>query len=137
MKINPVITLLFVAIISIVAIAACTPTGCDIVSTDTGIIYGHTTDSADGTPIPNVDVTLPGTTFSTKSDSQGNYCLKGVTPGNYTIFAETSGLSSSELPVQVAANQKSLQDLRLFILHKAPTQGPASDLNLTPGVFKP
>ena len=62
----------------------------------TGNIYGRTM-SKDGTLLPGVTVTLTGVGApqTTVSDSQGNFRFINLSPGDYALRAELSGMGSA------------------------------------------
>src|SRR5687767_15851320 len=62
----------------------------------TGNIYGRTM-AKDGTMLPGVTVTLTGVGApqTTVSDSQGNFRFINLSPGEYALKAELSGMGTA------------------------------------------
>jgi hypothetical protein len=96
-----IITALFMLILPVLSYAQAGP----------GAIKGQVTDQT-GAVIPGATVTAKsstGLTVSTTSDRLGEYTLKGLTPGLYTITANAPSFAAFELPnVQVTTGVKSL-----------------------------
>ena len=61
-----------------------------------GMISLSTNEAAD-----NVSVTLKGTRIGTTTDAQGNYEIKNVKPGTYTIKVSAVGFSSKEKSIMI------------------------------------
>jgi len=57
----------------------------------TGKIMGRVTDTANGEPLPGVNVFISGTTLGSASDLDGNYYILNVPPGTYTLRFEFVG----------------------------------------------
>lgn len=55
------------------------------VSAQTGTIKGKAFDSATKEPLPFAKVTVEGTYYGTLTDDQGNFEIKDVKPGDYTV----------------------------------------------------
>lgn len=64
-------------------------------------IQGTVQDAKDGTPLPNVNVFLEGTTYGTATDSDGRFTLTGIEPGSYAIVVSMVGYSTKRKPVQL------------------------------------
>lgn len=81
-------------------------------------LRGHVTDPS-GAVVPGATVTaIPasGARTTAVSDNQGNYELKGLTPGTYTITAQAKGFTTStEQNFQVTAGQVQQFDIALEI----------------------
>ncbi|MDJ1498178.1 TonB-dependent receptor [Cytophagaceae bacterium DM2B3-1] len=61
--------------------------------------------TSDGQAAPSVTVSLKGLTKGATTDASGNYELKKVTPGDYTLVVSFIGLESKEVSVTVQANE--------------------------------
>lgn len=63
--------------------------------------------TSDGNPAAYVSVGLKNTGKTTQTDEKGNFLIKNVTPGSYTIKISAVGVSAQEKQVSVTANQVS------------------------------
>ncbi|MDJ1499951.1 TonB-dependent receptor [Xanthocytophaga agilis] len=70
----------------------------------TGNIKGKV-QTSDGQAAPFVTVNLKGLTKGATTDLSGNYELKKVAPGDYTLIVSFVGLESKEVSVSVQANE--------------------------------
>ena len=66
----------------------------------TGTIKGRVSLSSDESA-DNVSVTIRGTKIGTNTDAQGNYEIKNIKPGNYTLRATAVGFSSKEKSISI------------------------------------
>lgn len=66
----------------------------------TGTIKGRVSLSSDESA-DNVSVTIRGTKIGTNTDALGNYEIKNIKPGNYTIKATAVGFSSKEKSISI------------------------------------
>lgn len=57
-------------------------------------VFGRITDSGTGLPIGEAVVSIMGTVLSTQSDTDGNYRLEGLDPGNKTLMFNATGYNS-------------------------------------------
>ena len=79
----------------------------------TGIIAGIITDTS-GDPLPGASVMIIGSEFGSMSDSEGEYVIAGLSPGEYTLSARMVGRSTSFIEgVTVIAGQLSRIDFTL------------------------
>ncbi|RWY55671.1 TonB-dependent receptor [Mucilaginibacter gilvus] len=78
----------------------------------TGNIAG-TVKTSDGNPAAYVSVGLAGINKGTTADEDGNYELKNIKPGSYTIKVSFVGLKTQEQPVTVTAGKISRLDFNL------------------------
>lgn len=58
--------------------------------------------TSDGASAPFVTITLKNTSISTIADEEGEFVLKNIKPGNYTVIATFSGWEAQENTVNVA-----------------------------------
>jgi hypothetical protein len=72
-----------------------TPTG-NKIKAGTGMLTGEITDQ-DGVPMPEVTVTVKGTTFAGVSDANGQYIVEGITVGSFTVEAYKTGYNLSSI----------------------------------------
>jgi hypothetical protein len=79
-----------------------------------GSIAGSVTDSWDGTGVPQVVVTVRGTTLGTTTDATGRYRLEGVPPGDHILVFSKSGYSRATMSeVKVAPGITTPADAQL------------------------
>ncbi|WDF57952.1 TonB-dependent receptor [Flavobacterium sp. KACC 22758] len=74
-----------------------------------GMISLSTNEAAD-----NVSVTLKGTRVGTTTDAQGNYEIKNVKPGTYTIRVSAVGFSSKEKSITVSSANEIIENFTLI-----------------------
>lgn len=65
------------------------------------------------TPAENISVALKGTVYSSVSNARGQYEIKNVKPGNYTIRVSAIGITAVENSITVTAGQATAQDFTL------------------------
>lgn len=53
---------------------------------ETGTLFGHISNARSGARLDGVEVSIIGTSISTKTDSVGNFRIKDIQEGNYTIL---------------------------------------------------
>jgi len=58
--------------------------------------------SSDGQPVPWVTISVKNTSLSAISDESGNFILKNIKPGTYTVTASYTGFQSVEKIIQVS-----------------------------------
>lgn len=58
-------------------------------------IKGNIT-STDGEPLSNISVKLEGTDFGTRTADNGDFTLRNIKPGTYTLVASGIGYSASK-----------------------------------------
>lgn len=74
--------------------------------TTTGILSGRVTDSAINIPLKNVAINIAGKPeYSTQTDTQGRFELKGLLPANYSIEYQAAGYQSATQSVEVVVAQ--------------------------------
>ncbi|HET7692033.1 MAG TPA: TonB-dependent receptor [Gemmatimonadota bacterium] len=78
----------------------------------TGTIQGRITDQ-DGSPIAGATVSLEGTGLGTQTDGQGDYVLRGVSAGSYTLLVEAVGHATESESVTVAEGAEVRRDYAL------------------------
>lgn len=61
--------------------------------------------SSDNSPLETVTVTVNGTKFGTQTDSQGNFEIKNIKSGNYTLKATLVGFTIKDIPFTIVENQ--------------------------------
>jgi iron complex outermembrane receptor protein len=78
----------------------------------TGSIAGRVT-TTDGDPAEAVSVGLQGQALGNTTNGQGNYLIKNVPAGTYTLRVSSVGLKPEQQQVTVAAGQRMTLDFRL------------------------
>lgn len=81
-------------------------------TTGTGLVSG-TVKTSDGKPAEFVNVALKGTTRGTTVNPKGNYTIKNITPGHYTLVASFIGLNTQTKEIDVVAGQATATDFVL------------------------
>jgi iron complex outermembrane receptor protein len=66
--------------------------------------------SSDGQPAPHVNVILKGTSRGTTANNKGEYEIKNVDAGNYTLQVSFLGLQTSETPIEIKAGETTVVD---------------------------
>ncbi len=61
-----------------------------------GVIKGRVTDKATGEPIPGVSIIVVGTKIGAQTDPDGQFAIKGIPAGVYTLKATATGYSPFE-----------------------------------------
>ena len=61
--------------------------------------------SSDNTPLESVIVTVNGTKFGTQTDAQGNFEIKNIKAGEYTLKANSVGFTIKDVPFTIIENQ--------------------------------
>ncbi|TCD26360.1 TonB-dependent siderophore receptor [Pedobacter psychrodurus] len=69
--------------------------------------------TSDGNPASYVSVGLKNTGKTTQTDEKGNFIIKNVTPGTYTIKTSAIGVSAQEKSVTVVAGQTASTDFTI------------------------
>ena len=76
-------------------------------------IEGVVKDAQTGDPLPGANVVLVGTSFGSSTDINGNYAIRNVPPGSYTIRVTYVGYKSISLPFPVTESAALRQDFKL------------------------
>lgn len=66
----------------------------------TGTVAG-TVQTSDGRPAEYVNISIEGTSRGTVADRQGNFEIRNLTPGQYSVVASYVGLETQRRPVDV------------------------------------
>src|SRR6185436_3995995 len=83
-----------------------------------GRIAGRVT-TADGRPLPGIQLTVTGTALGAVSDTGGRFLIREVPAGNRSVLARGIGYTSDTKPVTVSAGQTVSVD---FTLTSSPIQ---------------
>ena len=85
-------------------------------------ISGTVTSKKNGASLDSVEVIVAQTQQSTFTDLYGNYVLKQVKPGRYTITAFLLGAKTQSVDVQIDSNPAYLQEFSLEHVISEPMQ---------------
>ncbi|EHQ26324.1 TonB-dependent receptor [Mucilaginibacter paludis] len=80
--------------------------------TNTGSIKGRV-ETSDGKPAAYVSVSLDHTNKGTKTDESGNYLIKGIKAGNYTIKVSFVGLQTEAQQITVGEGKQAMLSFTL------------------------
>ena len=86
---------------------------------ETGLIRGHVTAAATGTPIASATVVVQGTTFKATTDNTGAYAIINVPVGAYIVRVEKTGTPATIQRVTVTAGQTTIADFKLALVTDA------------------
>ncbi len=86
------------------ALAAATLPGLTSAQTQ-GSITGRVSDAANGQPIPLAQVSVVGTSLGAQTNAQGQYTLRGVSPGRIEVRTLRVGYSEQRSSITLAAGQ--------------------------------
>lgn len=79
-----------------------------------GSLYGNITDSKTGDPIPGVNIIIKGTYYGAATDTKGNFRIKAVNPGNYTIEVSFIGYKTVKYTgIKIEAGKNKQLDVKL------------------------
>ena len=70
----------------------------------TGTIKGNIKDNS-GNPVPNANISLERTSYGNTSDEHGNYHIRKIPAGNYTVLFSAIGFQSITKSIEVKANE--------------------------------
>ncbi len=87
--------------------------GSAVAQPEGGQIRGSIVDAGSGEALPGVNVMLAGTSRGTVSDMNGNYSVKQVPAGQYTVTVSLVGYKQANKPVSVADGKTVTVDCRL------------------------
>ena len=79
----------------------------------TGQIAGKVTDKATDTPLAGANVTLQGTSMGDATDLEGEYRIKNVPPGEYTLVVTYIGYEENTVPVRVQVGTTVTKNIQL------------------------
>ncbi len=79
-----------------------------------GSLSGNITDSKTGDPIPGVNIIIKGTYYGAATDTKGNFRIKAVNPGNYTIEVSFIGYKTVKYTgIKIEAGKNKQLDVKL------------------------
>lgn len=68
-------------------------------------VEGQAIEMATRRPLPDMAVALAGTDYTTSTDAEGRFSLRGVPPGAYTLVIARPGWDTKEAPIEVVEGQ--------------------------------
>ncbi|MDR1009958.1 MAG: TonB-dependent receptor [Opitutaceae bacterium] len=80
---------------------------------DPGAITGRITNKATKKYLINVSVTVVDTPIRTVTDQDGNYAVRNLQPGSYSLIFEYTGLDIMRVPVQVEPGKTVTRDIEM------------------------
>ena len=78
-----------------------------------GTITGTVVDATSGEPLPAANVIIEGTNMGASANAEGQYTIRNVPPGNYTVTASFIGYKRASQSVSVAAGATVTVNFRL------------------------
>ena len=87
---------------------------CTSLSAQTGSINGKITDNSSKQSLPGVAVYLKGTNTGVISDGQGNYELRDIQYGTYTLIVRSMGYETQNLQVTISDSVPLIQHFELI-----------------------
>jgi TonB-linked SusC/RagA family outer membrane protein len=78
-----------------------------------GSITGIVKDSAGGTPLVGVNITVDGTALAGRTDAAGRYTVVSVPAGTQRVRARRLGYAAADVTVVVTDGQQAVADIRL------------------------
>ena len=78
-----------------------------------GTITGRVTDAATGAPVSAAQVNIVGTNIGAQANVEGQFTLRGVTPGNLEIRVLRVGYAEVKQPVTVTAGQTATANVQM------------------------
>jgi iron complex outermembrane receptor protein len=89
---------------------------CQLFAQGDGTINGHIKDESTGEALIRVNIIISGTTIGAASDLDGNYTIKNVPPGTYSLVFSLIGYQSvTEEGVIVIAEETTQLDVELSV----------------------
>jgi len=76
-------------------------------------IVGTITDATTGSTLPGANVFIRDSNMGSASDRNGEYIIRNVAPGTYTLLVSYVGYESVEIPVEVEAGEIVQRDIQL------------------------
>src|SRR5688572_1454802 len=78
-----------------------------------GAITGRVTDAASGAPVSAAQINIVGTNIGAQANVEGQFTIRGVTPGNVEIRVLRVGYAESIVPVTVTAGQTATANVQM------------------------
>jgi TonB-linked SusC/RagA family outer membrane protein len=97
---------------AIVLILICLPLS-DAYAQATGTITGTVVDSADGTPLPGVNVVVQDINAGAATGTKGQYAISDVPVGTHTVVVSFVGYERRTVPVEVSEGETTQLDVTL------------------------
>ena len=81
-------------------------------------IEGTVRDARSGTPLPNANVFLQGTTHGTATNAEGDFAISDVRPGSYAVIVSMVGYVTTKKDVRLYNPSKASEDTSLTLTVK-------------------
>lgn len=78
-----------------------------------GSVSGRVTDAETQDLLPFVNIVVKGTSLGTATDESGQYTLRNIPPGTYTLTASSVGYQAMEVEIKVEAGVSHTRDFAL------------------------
>ncbi|HWP81431.1 MAG TPA: TonB-dependent receptor [Bacteroidota bacterium] len=78
-----------------------------------GSVSGKVTDAETQDPLPFVNIVVKGTSLGTATDESGQYTLRNIPPGTYTLTASSVGYQAMEVEITVEGGVSLTRDFAL------------------------
>ena len=98
-KMKQLLTIIFLLLLLAISIEA----------QESGTLYGKVVDESNGESLIGVNIFLQGTTLGAASDLDGNFTIKSIPAGNYTLVASMIGYSKINVTDVQIKNGSSLK----------------------------
>lgn len=103
----------------------------------TGILTGTVTEASSGDQLIGASLVLDGTTRGTASDMNGNFTIRNITPGVYTLVVSYIGYDRQRIEIEIEAGEELRLDIELAwsgvsgdeVLISAQARGQTSAIN--------
>ena len=86
----------------------------EAISASKGAVSGTVSDAATGDPLPNVTLMVPQLRRGTITNSDGEFLIKNVPPGTYTVRARRVGYIPSQDTLTMTGGEKTILNIRLL-----------------------
>lgn len=113
--------------LGIIAVWACSAG--PVATAQDGPLTGVVVDQRSGSPLPNVPVTIEGTTFTTRTDAAGRFAFANPPPGNVTLRVQWIGyalrretVSAGSTDVRLALTEAAIELDAIVVTGTAGTQ---------------
>ncbi len=99
---------------SILAMAVLFLAGPDLFAQSTGIITGELVDQQSGEELIGANVVIEGTSTGSATNLDGEFTIRGVQPGTYTLVATYLGYEEARVDVEVVAGERTRVEIAML-----------------------
>ncbi|MDZ7723263.1 MAG: DUF2012 domain-containing protein [candidate division KSB1 bacterium] len=78
-----------------------------------GTVKGKVADASSGEPLPGANVVIDGTSIGAATDIDGEYVIRNVKPGSYTLEIRYIGYKNASYEIKVESDETLVRDARL------------------------